>query len=157
VLTSKDEYRLGEPVTVQLEACNPTDHTVLEYYSSPHCGTDQVQVLHGSSGEVVAFSDFGPWCSPWVAPIELDPGECEVFEFWLWNQVGEGSPNPGDGSQVAPGVYLVVGNALGVSTAPHSIEVLAHAFEVPILGRGGLIVLVGLIAVAGALLLSRRC
>jgi len=157
--TDQSQYLLGEMVVASAEACNPTDSAVSEYFQCP-CGRDQFQVYDDPGSTLIAYSDYGPWCVPWVCEVALDPGECRVIATWAWSQFAGGSPQfsgPGDRTQVSPGTYLMVANYIGTTTEPTAFEILAsqQATAVPTLGAIGRVLLVLAIGLGGAILMWR--
>ncbi len=154
--TDQSQYLLGEKVVASVEACNPTDSTVSEYFQCP-CGRDQFQVYDEPGSTLIAYSDYGPWCLPWACEVELDPGECRVIATWEWSQRAGGFPLPGDGTQVNPGIYLMVANYIGTTTEPAEFEILSaqQATPVPTLGTIGFVLLALAIGLCGAILMWR--
>jgi hypothetical protein len=64
---------------------------------------------------------------------------------------------PGDGTQVNPGIYLMVANYIGTTTEPAEFEILAaqQATPVPTLGTIGIVLLALAIGLYGANLVWR--
>lgn len=155
--TDHSQYLLGEIVVASVEACNPTNGTVFEYFQPFPCGRDQFQVYDETGSTLFAFTDYGLFCPPWIGDVELVPGECKVIAAWEWSQRAGGLPMPGDGTQVSPGIYLMVANFIGTTTEPAEFEILAaqQATPVPALDTIGLVLLSLVIGLSGALLMRQ--
>ncbi len=155
--TDQSQYFLGEQVLASVEACNPTSDTVIDYFTEP-CDRDQFQVFDENGTILVAYSDFGPWCLPFSIPLELGPGECQIIATWEWQQLAGGTPQPGDGAQVNPGIYSLIANYFNTTTEPAVFEILAvqQATSIPTLDTLGIVFLALAIGIGGIILVRCR-
>ncbi|MCP3912020.1 MAG: hypothetical protein GY713_13805, partial [Actinomycetia bacterium] len=98
VATDRQVYLTGDPVTITVTKCNPTQSPITVTHNCPCCH-DTIEVLDPAGATVANCT---PGCPPVVVDITWQPGECKTDTF-VWHQT---SPFCSEGLQVEGGQYL---------------------------------------------------
>lgn len=104
---NRAEYSAGDPVEVEIEACNIDDAPITQYF--PDTRFLDADVAEASVGAVVSYAN--PVTSPAVQKVTWGPGECEGYRQTWDQRRGEREPLPEAGVElpeplVPPGDYL---------------------------------------------------
>lgn len=142
--TEKTRFHRGEEIHITGLVCNHGDSPHLTSSCDSCIRRLGLEIRRGA--EVVAFHQSEPFdgCGPGCAAFALQPGECHERYVQTWNQRGGGFPWPGDGEQVAPGVYSVVHGDADVR-----VEILSQGVPIPSLSQVAMLVMAMLFLLVG--------
>ncbi len=154
VTTDRTHYPSGEPVSVTVTQCNPTDETVTQVYGCPCCH-DELYFLDQDDNQAVTCNG---GCISVVVTETWDPGECKSDTF-IWTQT---QPYCDYGEQIPDGRYRAqhvfqFTNQLGYELITESPEFIigSGAIGVPSLSRIGIASWVALLLLAACFHLRR--